>query len=59
MKHNDIIAAVQEASRFLQRAQAYLESNPQQSWRPSKERAALRRSSLDLTRSLSKMRKNQ
>jgi hypothetical protein len=47
--------AIHEARRFIQRADAYLATDTEGI--PSRERAAMRRASLDLTMALSKMRK--
>jgi hypothetical protein len=61
MKNKDIAEAEMEAKRFLSKLEDYKESGLfyKDSYcnYPSKERAALRRSSMDLTKSLSKMRK--
>lgn len=58
MKHEKVVEAIDEAKRFLRRAEAWEErckDNPY--YHPSKESGALRRASLDLTRALAEMRK--
>lgn len=54
MRDEHVEEAVAEARRFLEKAEAYLASK--RDWMASRERSAMRRSSLDLSRSLSKMR---
>lgn len=62
MNNKDITAAGQEAHRFLEKLNDYKnaglfeDKNPSF---PSPARSALKRSSMDLTRALSKMRKGE
>jgi hypothetical protein len=56
MKRERIAAAVTEARRFL-KAVARLEARNPQEYEACSERAAVRRSSLDLSRALAAMRK--
>lgn len=59
MKYEDILEAKEEAERFLKSVDDYLKKNEEcnnfSEW-PSPARATVRRKSMDLTRSLSKMR---
>lgn len=58
MKNSEIIKAEKEAKRFLQKVKEYKENDNyiHEFW-PCKERPALKRASMDLTRQLSEMRK--
>ena len=64
MKIENILEAEAEAKRFLKKLKEYKEAHPEQFkpktksiwFYPSKEGGSLRRSSMDLTRSLSKLR---
>lgn len=59
MNNDAIKEAKQEAKRFLRRIEDY-EANPSACvWNKPKESGALRRSSMDLTRALAKMRQSQ
>lgn len=58
MKHENVIETKAEAKRFLQRLaewETWGKANP--NYYSSKEAGALKRSSLDLTRALAKMRR--
>ncbi len=61
MKKDDLAAAVAEARRFIERAQAlqsvYAKTGRDDNY-PLPERSAARRSSLDLTRALAKLRRS-
>lgn len=61
MTQAQVKIAVAEAERFLDRAKVVLGQLSAErydlSWTPAKERAALRRASLDLTRALAQMRR--
>lgn len=58
MDRTKITAAVQEARRFLDRADTLLAATDEnsRSWNNPKERGALRRASMDLTRALADLR---
>jgi hypothetical protein len=58
MKDNDVIDAVSEAQRFISKAADWLDlDNQYKGISGTKEGGALRRASMDLTRSLARMRK--
>ena len=57
MRRQAIIAAALEARRFLEKVQAYEDNAPSYEFVGTKETGALRRASMDLTRSLAEMRK--
>ena len=64
MTKEKIMAALAEAERFIERANIALEAanlkgDKWNSWEIPKERGALRRASMDLTRSLAEMRKRE
>lgn len=64
MKDRNVLVAEKEAIRFLEKVKAYKESdcfsgnNNGYEYYYSPDRAAIRRSSMDLTKALSKMRNN-
>lgn len=49
--------AKKEALRFIERVDALIKANAENPWTNPKEHGAVRRSSMDLTRSLAEMRK--
>ena len=51
--------AVEEAKRFIARAEAFLADPPEYQGSGSMKSGALRRSSMDLTRALADMRQNR
>lgn len=55
MNKEKVSAAMSEARRFLRKADDFMKAN--QEFYTPKESGALRRASMDLTRSLSEMRK--
>ena len=59
MDPKKIAIAADEAKRFLKRFNDYKENPPDYRFVGTKETSALRRSSMDLTRALSDMRKSQ
>lgn len=58
MKSENIVEAIEEAERFITRAKKLLAKRAGKSyvWSNPKESGAVRRSSMDLTRSLANMR---
>ena len=60
MKHEDILKAQEEAERFIESVQEYLQERVNKGdlpeHYPSMHRAAVKRRSMDLTRALSAMR---
>jgi len=61
MRHAEILEAENEAKRFLSKVNMYKAAHKAglvDTVGPSKERASVKRSSLDLTRSLAQMRKS-
>lgn len=61
MKHEDILEAQEEAERFIESVEEYLNDKAHNgassfTFTGSKYRATVKRRSMDLTRSLSKMR---
>ena len=60
MKHEDILKAQEEAERFIESVQEYLQERVNKGglpeYYPSINRAAVKRRSMDLTRALSAMR---
>ncbi len=61
MNKNNVYAAITEARRFIERATAAVTRTPKgaEIVRPGRARAALRRTSLDLTQTLAEMRKGK
>ncbi len=57
MQEENIKAAVRDAKVFLKRAEELLKTGADYSWASPKESGALRRASMELTRSLATMRK--
>jgi hypothetical protein len=58
MNKHTIEVAVAEAKRFLERVNALQAVNKSNNeWEPLKERGAVRRASMDLTRALAELRK--
>jgi hypothetical protein len=58
MNKHTIETAATEAKRFLQRVDALQTVNKSNNeWQPLKERGAVRRASMDLTRALAELRK--
>ena len=58
MNRKKVEEAIEEAERFLDRARAVLNNEPHYWFCGSADTGALRRSSMDLTRSLANLRKS-
>jgi len=57
MTEQKLKAAEFEAKRFLERVNELRKANSQQPWTNPKERGAVRRASMDLTRALAELRR--